>query len=437
MATYIEINSAIKKCIDTHTVGRLAIGDGLELRIGRNGKSVWWVRKKRNGKLISKNLGEYPEITLKDAKGMAASFAERLKGLNGLANYSVNQAFCDWSEMKILQVKRREDRLDDTYKNFENIALRFRKHVLKRFGNWNLADLTAQDLIKHWEPLKDENGYATETIRKLCSYVKSIQIFARDAGKCPIIHDLTQLSASFVFRAKEHRPAIPFTELPWLFQKLEQSIRGYGASYNVFLASLYTLCRPGEIACLEWSWCNFDKGYISFPSVIMKKEVTWEVPMSTQLRALLKAQVKTSNRFVFPACRAGKKKSKLVINIPALKEKRQQIEKQKQIAPEDTHINRESVNTMLKKHGMQGIQTAHGLRSLGRSFMAAKRIDPILAEKCIAHKTENLEGLEEYQRYEYIEERRPIMQMWCDYVDACREQALQAIRDGNVIEKNN
>ena len=115
MATYIEINSAIKKCIDTHTVGRLAIGDGLELRIGRNGKAVWWVRKKRNGKLISKNLGEYPEITLKDAKGMAASFAERLKGLNGSANYSVNQAFCDWSEMKILQVKRREDRLDDTY----------------------------------------------------------------------------------------------------------------------------------------------------------------------------------------------------------------------------------------------------------------------------------------------------------------------------------
>ena len=66
--------------------------------------------------------------------------------------------------------------------------------------------------------------------------------------------------------------------------------------------------------------------------------------------------------------------------------------------------------------------------------MAAKRVDPILAEKCIAHKTENLEGLEEYQRYEYIEERRPIMQMWCDYVDACREQALQAIRDGKIIE---
>lgn len=92
---------------------------------------------------------------------MVASFSERLKCLNGSANYSVNQAFCDWSEMKILQVKRREDRLDDTYKNFENIALRIRKHVLKRFGNWNLIDLTAQDLIKHWEPLKDENGYAT------------------------------------------------------------------------------------------------------------------------------------------------------------------------------------------------------------------------------------------------------------------------------------
>lgn len=433
MATYIEINSAIKKCIDTHSVGRLAIGDGLELRIGRNGKAVWWVRKKKAGKLVSKNLGEYPGISLKDAKGMAVSFAEQIKRVTDKDNYSVNQAFCDWSEIKILQLKRREDRLDDTYKNFENIALRFRKHVLKKFGNWNLADLTAQDLIKHWEPLKDENGYATETIRKLCSYVKSIQIFVRDAGKCQITHDLTQLSASYVFKAKERRPAIPFTELPWLFQKLEQSIRGYGVSYNVFLASLYTLCRPGEIACLEWSWCNFDKDYISFPTSIMKKEKAWDIPMTTQLKALLKAQVKTSNRFVFPACRAGKKKSKLVMNIPALERKKKEIEDKKQSIIEEGHISRESVNTLLTRNGLQGIQTAHGLRSLGRSFMAAKRVDPILAEKCIAHNTEDLEGLEEYQRYEYIEERRPIMQMWCDYVDACREQALQAIRDGNVI----
>ena len=90
----------------------------------------------------------------------------------------------------------------------------------------------------------------------------------------------------------------------------------------------------------------------------------------------------------------------------------------KQNIIEEEHISRESVNTMLKKQGMQGIQTAHGLRSLGRSFMAAKRVDPILAEKCIAHKTEKIEGLEDYQRYEYIEDRRPIMQMWCDYV-AC------------------
>ena len=146
--------------------------------------------------------------------------------------------------------------------------------------------------------------------------------------------------------------------------------------------------------------------------------------MSTQLRALFKAQVKMSNRFVSPACRSGKKKSKLIMNIPVLKEKRQQIEKQKQTATEETHINCESVNTMLKKHGMQGIQTVHGSRYLGRSFMSAKRIDPILAEKCIAHKTEKIEGLEEYQRCEYIEERRPIIQKWCDYVDVCREKAL-------------
>ena len=177
---------------------------------------------------------------------MAVSFAEQIKRVTDKDNYSVNQAFCDWSEIKILQLKRREDRLDDTYKNFENIALSFRKHVLKKFGNWNLADLTAQDLIKHWEPLKDENGYATETIRKLCSYVKSIQIFARDAGKCQITHDLTQLSASYVFKAKERRPAISFTELPWLFQKLEQSIRGYGVSYNVFFSVTIYIMPPGR-----------------------------------------------------------------------------------------------------------------------------------------------------------------------------------------------
>ena len=51
--------------------------------------------------------------------------------------------------------------------------------------------------------------------------------------------------------------------------------------------------------------------------------------MSTQLRALFKAQVKMSNRFVSPACRSGKKKSKLIMNIPALKQKKKEIENKK------------------------------------------------------------------------------------------------------------
>ena len=75
------------------------------------------------------------------------------------------------------------------------------------------------------------------------------------------------------------------------------------------------------------------------------------------------------------------------MNIPALERKKKEIKDKKQSIIEEGHISRESVNTLLNRNGLQGIQTAHGLRSLGRSFMAAKRVDPILAEKCIAHKT--------------------------------------------------
>ena len=90
-------------------------------------------------------------------------------------------------------------------------------------------------------------------------------------------------------------------------------------------------------------------------------------------------------------------------------------------------INKESVRLLLTKAGLAGIQTAHGIRSIGATWLAEQGIREDVAELCLAHSSDN-QVRKAYQRSEFLEKRRPVMQQWCDYVDECRAKAHEKIR---------
>ena len=121
----------------------------------------------------------------------------------------------------------------------------------------------------------------------------------------------------------------------------------------------------------------------------MKKKNTHTVPLTTQSIALLEVMTPISGNteYVFPSDSSRKK-----------------------------HTHPSTANTALKRMGFHGLLVAHGLRSLASTTLNEEGFDPDAIEAALAHVGKN-EVRNAYNRAEYIERRRLVMQWWSEHIE--------------------
>lgn len=387
--TPIQFNALVKKAKDTAKKINHTVEQNLFIRIAPTGTATWYAKAKQNNKTLNKCLGNYPAVSVamaRQAKNEWIKTISVIPDISANVSYTVREAFNDWYDKKKLVAR-----------SFEYMKLRVERHILPIFGDIQLKDLTAYALITAWKPLEDKGQI--ETLRKLCDYVKDMAIFVQNTGRLEEMHDLTHIKVNYPRKQAEHLAAVTPKELPELFYALECKPRVYGVVWNAMLTQFYTLSRPGEIAEMKWDWIDFDNDVIRFPAEIMKTGRVHEVPMSKQLKILLQGMPRVYE-YVFASDHFKRK---------------------------GEPINRESVRLMFSKAGLGGIQTAHGIRSIGATWLAEQGYREDVAEMCLAHSSDN-QVRKAYQRSDFLEKRRPIMQDWCDYVDHCRAEAHKRIK---------
>ena len=394
--TPIQFNALVKKAKDTAKKINHTVEQNLFIRIAPTGTATWYAKAKQNNKTLNKCLGNYPAVSVamaRQAKNEWIKTISVIPDISANASYTVREAFNDWYDKKKLVAR-----------SFEYMKLRVERHILPIFGDIQLKDLTAYALITAWKPLEDKGQI--ETLRKLCDYVKDMAIFVQNTGRLEEMHDLTHIKVNYPRKQAEHLAAVTPKELPELFYALERKPRVYGVVWNAMLTQFYTLSRPGEIAEMKWDWIDFDNEVIRFPAEIMKTGRVHEVPMSKQLKILLQGMPRVYE-YVFTSDHFKRK---------------------------GEPINRESVRLMFSKAGLGGIQTAHGIRSIGATWLAEQGYREDVAEMCLAHSSDN-QVRKAYQRSDFLEKRRPIMQDWCDYVDHCRAEAHKRIKAELELKK--
>lgn len=394
--TPIQFNALAKKAKDTAKKINHTVEQNLFIRIAPTGTATWYAKAKQNNKTLNKCLGNYPAVSVamaRQAKNEWIKTISVIPDISANASYTVREAFNDWYDKKKLVAR-----------SFEYMKLRVERHILPIFGDIQLKDLTAYALITAWKPLEDKGQI--ETLRKLCDYVKDMAIFVQNTGRLEEMHDLTHIKVNYPRKQAEHLAAVTPKELPELFYALECKPRVYGVVWNAMLTQFYTLSRPGEIAEMKWDWIDFDNAVIRFPAEIMKTGRIHEVPMSKQLKILLQSMPQVYD-YVFVSDHTKHK---------------------------GEPINRESVRLMFSKAGLGGIQTAHGIRSIGATWLAEQGYREDVAEMCLAHSSDN-QVRKAYQRSDFLEKRRPIMQDWCDYVDHCRAEAHKRIKAELELKK--
>lgn len=356
----------------------LSDGAGLFLRVEVNGTKRWIFNRSVKGQHVSRQLGVFPDMTLKEAREEAQRLSVELRTLKVSKSVDFLSIYKEWLALKKTQIK-----------NWRDIDLRFKRYLLPVFGSMNFKDITPLALK---EALEGDLGRRAklETIKRICGNLRNLEVYAFNSG---LIDQLRWQNLAAVFPApstkRKNRPSVSYTELPEVLFRLRiEGVRAH-TTWAVLLCGFYTLLRPGEYTVLRWDWIDFNSRLITVPAEVMKMKREHLVPMSRQLVELLEGLPRHSE-FVFPSPQGKGKKP----------------------------VSTNSASQFLRRNGFADILVPHGIRAIGRSWMFDNRVPFEVGELCIAHAVGS-QTVQAYVRSDRLEERREAMQRWCDYVEVC------------------
>lgn len=164
------------------------------------------------------------------------------------------------------------------------------------------------------------------------------------------------------------------------------------------------LLRPGELRFAQWPEIDLDAAMWTVPAVRMKRELRAKlhgaphlVPLPKQAVAVLRElhAVTGGGPLVFRGERHH-----------------------------DRAMSENTVNAALRAMGFQQDEvTGHGFRATARTMLHERLgFDPHVIEAQLAHTVRDSLG-RAYNRTEFIEQRRKMLQAWADYLDKLRRGA--------------
>ncbi|MBG2873559.1 integrase [Proteus mirabilis] len=367
-------------------------GDGLELLVKSNGSKLWSFRYIRplTKKRAKKSLGSYPAVSLADARSYRLEARTLLakqidpqdhhkeQVRNSLeAKTNTFQLVAErWWEVKKSTVT--EDYGNDIWRSLE-------RDVFPTIGDISVTDIKAHILVQAIQPVQARG--ALETVRRLCQRINEVMIYAQNTGLIDAVPSIN-IGKAFEKPKKKNMPSIPPDQLPKLMQTM-RTANIILPTRCLFMWQLLTISRPAEAAEARWDEINFETKEWKIPAARMKINREHTVPLSDAALAILELMKPLSgNReFIFPS----------------------------RIKPTQP-MNSQTVNAALKRAGFGGILVSHGLRSIASTALNEQGFPPDVIEAALAHVDKN-EVRRAYNRSDYLEQRRLMMQWWADFIE--------------------
>ena len=369
----------------------LADGKGLSLRVKTNGTKLWIFNyfRPHTKKRANISFGCYPVVTLSEAR------EERRKALILLSQNIDPKTHRDEQEWKsfkahaeTLEVVTRQwfivkkTRVSEDYAG--DILRSFEMHIFPGMGTTPIHKITAKETIALLQPIADKG--TLETVRRLCQRLNEVMTYATNTGL--IQHNpLTGIKDAFANPKVKNMPAIPPTHLPELMQKINGgSIKKITRCLMEF--QLHTMTRPSEAAGARWDEMDFDNNLWVIPAARMKAGRIHKIPLTPQSLALLDTMkaISGNREHIFPGDRNP-----------------------------NNHVSEQTANMALRRMGYQGIQVAHGFRSIASTALNDEGFDGDLIECALSH-IEKDEVRAAYNRADYLERRKVMMRWWSDFI---------------------
>lgn len=405
MATQLLKDSSINKAKPENKDKRLSDGDGLYLLIKPHGGKWWRFDYSIEGKRKTLSFGTYPDTGLADARRKANTARQQVaKGIDPSGERKQGKV------ARIIateNAKRLESGLP-IINSFEHVARdhlasiahtvrtithqkktrRFERHVFPHIGSMAITAVKSPDIFALLKPIIAKNEL--ETAHRVHSEISLVFSYAIAHGFTD--YDPSQAVAPQIPAQKvKHRAAI--TE-PKDIAQLLRDIYSYTGTFVVqcaFRFSPLVFQRPGEIRQMEWK--DVDLVAHEWRYFVTKTEVQHIVPLSTQAVAILEAikPLTGDGRYVFPSSRG-----------------------------DGRPMSDNTIRTALKSLGYDSeVMTPHGFRSMASTLLNEQGWSPDAIERQLCHMPRD-QVRAAYNRAQYLDERRRMMQSWGDYLDGLR-----------------
>lgn len=385
---------------------KLADSGGLYLLVHPNGSKYWQMKYRIHG--VSKKTGEekklektlsfgtYPLITLAEARDKRDNAKKLIK---------------DGIDPAIAKEDAQRERIQNTKNSFKAVAIEWhdkqkgrwsQKHadivlhrldsdIFPQIGHRPINDIEAPDLL---EALRRVEKRGALDLASRCRQISG-QVFRYgiQTGKCK--RDIAaDLRGALETRKTQHFAALDTKEIPEFLHALERNdARLFARTRRAIRLSMLTFLRPSEIRKARWEEMDLETGEWIIPAERMKMKRPHIVPLAKQSTEILKEQeletVYINSPYVFPSLKDPRKP-----------------------------ISDGTVNVALKRMGFQGRMTAHGFRAMARTAIREKLgYEPDVIECQLAHKAAGALG-EAYNRAQFLDQRKVMMQDWANYIDA-------------------
>jgi integrase len=396
---------------------------GLFVEVMPGGAKVWRMRYRIGGRGTKQEkitLGDYPTYSLAEARawrddckilagrGLSPMALRRGDAIPEDAAPTVKelaQAFIDeWCLKTREKAKAKEEAAKeaDTVEAFawrwyaeivipangnpRNILRALEKDVIPAIGSKQVADVTVSDILAITDKIK--NRGADQMALQTRNVLKRLFAYAIAREKTQF-NPAAAIEAKFIAQAKSRDVALTPDEVGKLLRAIYQSSMKRAHKLALHLLIL-CMVRKSELIEAKWEELDLEQAEWAIPGERMKKDKPHLVSLSRQAVAMFEELkgLASGSEWVFPSRGDLKRpiaKSTLNVAVRAL-----------EIDVRDFVIYdfRRTASTHLHEAGFNS--------------------DWI--EKCLAHETRGIRGV--YNRAQYADHRREMLQWWSDFVDS-------------------
>ncbi len=390
---------------------KVSDGDGLFMLVKTNGSKLWRLKYRFGGKEKLLSIGQYPTVSLKQAREWALDARKLLAG-----GIDPGQVKSDVKAAQVAAAAVIAAPPAQPVDTVEEISREWLDKFSNRWSDGHLSKLTrslennlfpwiGKEEIKAITPAgllavlrRVEARGALDTAHRLHQTCGQIWRYAVATGRAE--RDITgDLRGALPPATETHLGAIVE---PSEVGELLRNIDDYKGSYVVRLAlqlAPLVFVRPGELRQAKWIEFDFEKNLWVIPAERMKMRKPHVVPLSKQVLGLLNELKLACNgsELLFPSPQS---RTRCISDMTIL-------------------------NGIRRMGYEKGEMTAHGFRAMASTNLEQLGYDVRLIEVQLAHADQD-EVRAAYKRETHLlrlEERKKMMQHWADYLDSLRTGA--------------